>query len=74
MKLQFHILLQISNYSFVNWKILHLKCYMESFYFNAFKTKENNITLTVPFEKSKTCFFVFSVMKNIVESSAIFKF
>ena len=47
---------------------------MESFYFNAFKTKENNITLTVPFEKSKTCFFVSSVMKNIVESSAIFKF
>ena len=61
----------------MNYSILRLKCYIESFYIYIM-SKQNKIVehihniLTVPCEKSKTISFAYSIMKSIVVFSFIF--
>ena len=52
--------------------MLHLTCYVESFYINII-TKQNHNIVTIPFEKSKTVSFTSSIMKNVVAPYALIR-
>ena len=55
--------------------MLHLACYIELFYINVIlKRNKNHNTLTLLFEKFKTVSFAPSIVKNIVEPSALSRF
>ena len=58
---------------FANWIVLHLKCYMESFYI-ILKQKKIHHTFPVPCKKPNIIYFASSIMKSIVVFSACFKF
>ena len=57
--IDYHFLFRILSYYIVNKAIIHLSCYIDSFYTDIIFKKQIHSTLAVPCERSKM-FFYFS--------------
>ena len=71
--IDYHFLFRILSYYIVNKAIIHLSCYIDSFY-TVLYLKNKFTVLSQFLVKDPKCFFTFPIMKNIVVIPSRFRF